>query len=253
MQSLTEVQIVIAITLLLLAITSFVVIFIVVYQNKYHKHLKEKEILKQELLKTELEIQESTMQSISQEIHDNIGQVLSLCKLHLTNMALDETNHVHDKIITTKDLLSKAIVDLRDLSKTLNKEYIAHESLIDLMQKKLIEIKRAELHHTHFRMQGLEVSVDPGKQLILFRMVQESLQNILKHADAKNISIHVNYEVGHMQISIHDDGRGFDATGYVKGNGIYNMMYKAKLIGALYKISSEPLKGTQVEISLPLY
>src|SRR3712207_2115544 len=104
-----EILIVIAGTILMLLVTSFVVVFIFIHRSQYNKHLKEKEEIKnaiqQEILKAQLEMQEQTLHTIAQEIHDNIGQVLSLAKLNLNTILLSDDNPAATKINTTKELV----------------------------------------------------------------------------------------------------------------------------------------------------
>jgi two-component system, NarL family, sensor kinase len=127
MQTLSgDIQVVIAVTFFLLLITSFVVVFVFINRNQHQKYLQEKEDAKnaflQEILKAQLEMKEKTLHTISQEIHDNIGQILSLVKLNLNTILLDDDNPAAPKITTTKELVGKAIQDLRNLSKSLNTE-----------------------------------------------------------------------------------------------------------------------------------
>jgi signal transduction histidine kinase len=88
--------------------------------------------------------------------------------------------------------------------------------------------------------------------------VQESLNNIIKHAGAQHISVILHYLAGSMNLSIQDDGEGFDKvalqdnTTRDKGTGLRNMQNRAQLIGATFNISSQPGKGTLIQVSLPL-
>src|SRR5205085_11792142 len=115
-------------TLILILVAGFTVSILFVYQKKFYKHLQEinaiKENYNQEILKTQLEIKEQTLQNISQEIHDNIGQVLSLANLQLTAIELPANTFAMNKIDKSMELVSKAIHDLRDLSKSMNAENI---------------------------------------------------------------------------------------------------------------------------------
>ncbi|MBC7920156.1 MAG: sensor histidine kinase [Ferruginibacter sp.] len=264
MQSIAgEVPIVIAITLLLLLITAFVVVFFFIYQHQYHTHLQEKEDMQntyqQELLKAQLEMKEQTLHTISQEIHDNIGQILSLVKLNLSAVLLEDDNPAARKIMDTKDLVSKAIQDLRNLSKTLNTEYISHQKLSESLQFELDLIQKSGLYETNLRVDGAERPFDPQKQLIIFRIAQEILNNIIKHARARRIAIVLNYRPDSLNVSIEDDGAGFDASalpqanGHEKGTGIGNVYHRAKLIGADFVINSHLGKGTLAHLSLPTH
>jgi signal transduction histidine kinase len=98
---------------------------------------------------------------------------------------------------------------------------------------------------------------DKQKELILFRIVQEILNNIIKHAKAEKIAVHIIYDLDKLQLTISDDGQGVnltplnenDRSGF--GLGIRNMHNRAKLIGADFNMSSSIGKGTEVKIILP--
>jgi len=254
-------HIIIALTLFMLLVTSFVVVFIFIHRHQYNKHLIEKEEIKnayqQEILKAQLEMKEQTLHTIAQEIHDNIGQVLSLAKLNLNTILLEENFPATQKVTNTKELIGKAIQDLRNLSKSLNTDHIIHKKLSESLKFELDMIQKTGMYMTNLKVEGTEEPLDPQKQLIIFRIVQEALQNIIKHAKAQYISIGLNYLPGSFIMSIKDDGTGFDLASYhnsdvsEKGTGIGNMYHRAKLMGADISIKSQIGKGTLTRISLP--
>lgn len=255
-----EIQIVIAITLLVLLITSFVIIFMFIHQRQYHHYLKDKEKLKntyqQELLKAQLEMKEQTLHNVSQEIHDNIGQILSLVKLNLNTVVVAHTKEAAEKITMTKDLVGKAIQDLRNLSKTLNTAHIHTQKLSESLQFELKLIEKTGMYQTDFQVNGTEERIDGQKQLIVFRIAQEVLQNIIKHAKAHHIRINLEYLPKLLKLHIKDDGIGFDISRNIpmeeRGTGITNMFHRAKLIGADLSINSRQNEGTIMILSLPM-
>ncbi|QHT66272.1 sensor histidine kinase [Rhodocytophaga rosea] len=257
----SEIQFVIAITLLLLLISSFVIAFMFLYQRQYHNYVREKEEMKntyeQELLKAQLEIKEQTLQNISQEIHDNIGQILSLVKLSLTTLVIEDKG-TSEKVSVAKDLVGKVIQDLRNLSRSLNTGHIHELKLSEALQFELDLIEKTGLYKTQLTVSGQEVMIDEQKRLIVFRIAQEVLQNIIKHAQASQICVSLEFTPAMLLLSVQDNGKGFDpvVTQAVpasdKGTGITNMHHRAKLIGAQFNIGSEPHKGSKANLSLPL-
>lgn len=250
-----EVQLIIAATLLLFLITSFVVGFIFIHHHQHRKYRQEKEELKsmyqQEILKAQLEMREQTLNFISQEIHDNIGQILSLVKLNLNTLSLD-TPQLSEKVGTTKNLVSQAIVDLRNLSKSLNTNHIYQQRLSELIQLELKLIEKTGQYETNFTAKGNEVPLDHQKQLIIFRITQEILNNIIKHAQAARITVELNF-CEQLKLIISDDGSGFAPSLIRGGTGINNMKYRAKLIEATLEIESAVDKGTNVVLTLYNY
>ncbi len=239
----------------------FFLIFFLFYRNVMQKRnemfLNEEKIkadFSQTLLQSQLEIQEQTLKNISQEIHDNIGQALTLAKLNLNTMP-DAREAQQEKIITTKDIISKAIGDLRDLSRSLNTDYIADMGLQKAIEYELDLISKSGTIKATLKKEGISFRTDKQKDLILFRIVQETLNNIIKHADAKTIHANLTYQDDKLVLSITDDGKGFEMSAKESDNenglGLRNMHNRAKLIGAVFSISSLPGKGTEVKVILP--
>ncbi len=210
-----------------------------------------------ELLQSQLEIQEQTFKNISQEIHDNIGQALTLAKLNLNTMPA-VSDEQKEKITTTKEIISKTIADLRDLSKGLNTDYIADMGLQKAIEYEFGLINRSSSILTSLHTEGSAYRLDKQKELILFRIIQEVLNNTIKHAAARSIKAMITYKDDEFILSIKDDGKGFvienmndkDQSG--SGLGLRNMNNRAKLIGASFAMNSVPGNGTEVRIILPI-
>lgn len=236
-----------------------IILFIFLYQKRYYEHFREKEQLQsqfqQELLRTQLEIQEQTLKNISQEIHDNIGQVLSLAKLNLTTMDMTKQDELWDKMINSKKLVSKAIQDLRDLSRSLNTDNIVAMGLIRAIEYELELIRKSGEYKTVLDITGTVVRLDAQKELIIFRIVQEVVNNILKHAGAKTIMVTAAYD-STFELKIADDGNGFDlsemSSAATNSLGLRNMQARAKMIGASFRINSIKGEGTEVIFHIPL-
>lgn len=251
---------VIAGTITLLLVGALMISFLFLYRIRHRKHLREKEELRvsyeRELLKTQLEIQEQTFRHISQEIHDNIGQMLSLTKLNLATMDSAQPAVLEQKILDSKKLVSQAIYDLRHLSHGLSTDAIAEKGLSRAIEQELEMIRKSGSYETLFESEGNPFSLDKQAELIVYRIVQETLNNIIKHAASEKIIIHLRYLQDELILEIVDNGIGFDCTplnhheGY--GLGIKNMRNRARLIGAGFQISSTIGEGTCVSLRLPV-
>jgi two-component system, NarL family, sensor kinase len=250
--------IIVAIALLLLS--ALLSCFFFFYRRHQQKHILEKEQLRlsyeQELLKTRLEIQEQTFRNISQEIHDNIGQVLSLTKLNLATMDISQPAILEQKIDDSKKLISQAIYDLRNLSHGLSTDYLANIGLSGAIGRELEVIKKSGEYETAFTLEGTAYLLDKQQELIVYRIVQETLNNIIKHATAQKIIIYLRYSPEELTLNITDNGKGFDLTplndNASHGLGIKNMHSRARLMGAVFLISSTLGIGTTVSISVPI-
>lgn len=239
----------------------FFLVFFLFYRNVMRKrnemYLNEEKLktnFQQAILQSQLEIQEQTFKNISQEIHDNIGQALTLAKLNLNTLpAINEQQQ--EKISTSKSIISKVISDLRDLSRSLNTDYVAEMGLQLALEYELGLINKSGVIQTNLHTSGEPFRMEQQHELILFRIVQEALNNIMKHAEAATISARLNYGIDKIELLLTDDGKGFSLTegniGKLPGMGLRNMQNRAKLIGAVFCMSSTPGSGTELKITVP--
>lgn len=247
---------------LMIFLVGIIVTAIIKYQNKSRNYIKEMSDLKikfqEETIQVQFETEEQTLLRISQEIHDNIGQILSLVKLNLNTCDLEDCSpDFKNKIVTTKNLVSKAITDLRQLSKSLNSQHLSRSYLSEALGHELNIINKTGIYSTEIKINGEERTIDPQKQLIIFRISQEVLNNIIKHAKATNIEVTLDYDTEFLNMVIRDNGIGFDMpineTGLSnRGNGLGNIYHRIKVIGGKADIKSERNKGTAVELNIPI-
>ncbi len=245
-------------TIIVIVFVGFVILLSFLFTTKKTKLLQEKQLLQtqfsQSLLQTQIEIQEQTLKTISQEIHDNVGQVLSLAKLNLGTFENTESDYNRTKLNDTKQLVSKAINDLRDLSASINGDKIADLGLKDAIENELKIISNTGQFVTELRIRGEYYKLAAQNEMVIFRIVQESLNNAIKHSKAKNISVDIDYAKTYCKVTIIDDGKGFDALqleATKTGVGLHNMKSRATLIGAQFSIEASINNGTIVFIELP--
>ena len=205
------------------------------------------------LLKTQLEIQEQTFQHISTEIHDNISLSLTLAKLHLHTLDWEDKEKSGDKIAMSIELLSKSISGFRDISKGLNADIIIQHGLLKAIEEELQRIRQVGLFGVEYIVTGNTVYMDNQKELIIFRIIQEGFNNIIKHAGAGNSSLLMHYGGTKLIIKIQDDGRGFD-TGRARNTqhaGVKNMETRIKILKGEMNIKSSPGQGTTLLFKIP--
>jgi two-component system NarL family sensor kinase len=239
--------------ILILFVAFVFILSIIRYRRKTLIHANEKQQLQlafqQALLQTQLEIQEQTLKTISEEIHDNVGQVLSLAKLNLNT--LDNAND--QKIQDTKNLVSKAINDLRNLSRSLHGDRIAELGLLQSITDELNILQNSGQFATHLKVMGNVYKMELQKEMVLFRIVQEAMNNAIKHSEAKNITVQMDYQPQLFCIIISDDGTGFDAealAGGKAGIGLTSMKNRIALIGGNIEMNSILNNGTTICITL---
>jgi signal transduction histidine kinase len=251
----TVVSIVIAVIIFLL-ISIFIFILVAYINHRKKKFIEEKLTMetnfKQELLQSQLETQEYSFHQISQELHDNIGQLLSSTKL-LLGITVMDMQTVPDTLKTAEQTVAKAIVDLRSLSKSLNKEWLHQFNLIENLEAEKERINAARNIEVQLVTQYEKLPLEPEAQVMLFRVVQEALQNSIKHAFPKHIIIQIKNTDDHFELNIADDGRGFDIESAKKESlGLRNMEHRVQLLGGTIEWKPNNEKGTLITITIPV-
>jgi two-component system, NarL family, sensor kinase len=231
-------------------------------RNRQIKHIKEKQQLEhnyqQEILRAQIEIQQQTLQAVSQEIHDNIGQLLSIVKMQLNTIEESPAPNPHQpQIIKTNELVSRVIEDLRSLAKGVNPEFVQTHGLAECVRFELERLQNTGLFKTNFTVSGAPRKLNLAKEFIVYRVIQESLNNTIKHAGANQVDIQFAYTDELLTCSIADNGIGFNvaealnANAADSGSGLRNMQQRIKMINGTIDISSKLGQGTNITISVP--
>ncbi|MDC8106556.1 sensor histidine kinase [Chryseobacterium sp. PTM-20240506] len=254
-------------TELLITIILFNVFFVLfvaalmVYIRKYRQRKKEylneieikNEIHQKELLATQLEIQQATMQQIGRELHDNIGQKLTLVSLYTQQLLYEnKVPEVNERIEQVSQIINQSLQDLRSLSKTLTDDNINQKEIVTLIQEEVDNTNAFKKCNVSFKHNFKQLDLGFVHKNVLLRITQEFIQNSIKHAHCKNIFINLNTSNEALwELNIQDDGIGFDRTN-IRSNGIglTNMKNRAEIIGADFTLESLKNKGTTVNITL---
>lgn len=243
-------------TLIFLLAPLALIIYINAYNRRKKRHIEEKEHLKniyqQEILKTQIEVQEQTLSNVGREIHDNITQVLSFVKLNLSRMANSMTVEQQQKITENKDLIARAIGDLRHLSRSLNFEHVMQQGLINALEAETKRVNNSGIIQINLKVEGESYSLGEQRELVLFRIFQETLNNTLKHAAASRLNVSLQYSEQLFNLTLEDDGVGFSPDEMLNnlGSGLKNMQNRAAMVGAAATIYSAPGKGCSINITL---
>ncbi|MCB0699993.1 MAG: ATP-binding protein [Chitinophagales bacterium] len=242
-------------SLTLLVFVLFVVLILFEYRKRQVRHITEKLELKHryqnEVLQTQLEVQEQSFKYVSEELHDNIAQMLSLVKIKLYKTAgKTEDENIKAGLETSTDLLSKTMDDLRNLSHTLSGGLVSKLPLPESLEKELNYVRNANEMDAALSLEGEEYDLPGEKKLLIFRIVQEAIGNAIKHGKAKRININLAYAPTQLTLTIADDGKGFDTKllNDSKGLGLQNMQVRAKLLGSMDVASSE--NGTTITLKI---
>jgi len=256
MYNLQEIDILIIVTTSVLLILSFtVVIFFLYFQKKKIAFiLNERETqlrFEEEITKSKMEIQEQALQNISWEIHDNVGQLLSVAKMQLNILQIGLPENQQEKLAETSEIIGKSLQELRGLAKSLNPETIKNNGLVDSLTLEIERFNRLKVIDASLKIINEPFNLSNEKEIILFRILQEFCNNSLKYSEAKNLDISLNFNSNSLEIAAKDNGVGFNvnATENHTGIGLLNMKSRGKLIGADIHLESSANKGTKLYIS----
>ena len=242
-------------TIAFLLLVFFSITYLLIYRRKRKAHKTEltefKKQFENQLLRAQIEVQEQTFQQIGKELHDNVGQLLSTSKMLL---GFTERNIANppDSLHTATETIGEAINQLRALSKSLDKEWLEQFSFSDNLKNEITRINHGgDIVHAEV-IQLRRDQLRAEEQIMLFRVVQEAIQNAIKHADAKMIFIKMKLDNDMLHISIADDGKGFQLTESDNSMGLKNMRHRTALLNGRISWDAASEKGTKIEISLPV-
>jgi two-component system NarL family sensor kinase len=242
------------VTIFFILLIAIIIIIAISYHSNKRIHKIELDNFQNILLQSQMEVQEQTMQTIGADLHDNIGQLLSLTSLTLGSIEVDDQAKAKEKINAAINLTGRSIKEMRQLGKLLQGEqlieaglYGAIRSEIDWVEKsgqyQIICVLEEEMPATH----------NPDKDLIIFRILQEALNNIMKHARATEVVIKLSYLDQKLQLYIEDNGVGFDieSSDHLPGMGLQNIQRRVAIVGGEVEIKSQPGAGTRLTIFIP--
>lgn len=248
-------------TLLLLFFGSLLVYYFFHQQKKRYQHLQEvaelRESFNQILLQSKLEIQEQTLDHIAKELHANFSHLVSLININLSAILSESQGNTRENILETKSLAKQLMAELKVLSVSLNSDYLMKTGFAKALGNELDRLSRTGRYKVILTKTGQEYRIRPEQEIILYRLCQEILNNIIKHAEAKAVEVTLDYSPSLFKVQIKDDGKGFDMafskekSAEMQSTGLLNMSNRAKLIYAELNITSEPGKGTLVSVSIP--
>lgn len=230
-----------------------VIIYIKRYKEKKQEYLNDLEITNEihqkELLATQLEIQQATMQEIGREIHDNIGQKLTLVSLYSQQIVYENSApQINDKIEQVTQIINESIADLRSLSQTLTNDKINTKNIVELIENEVEKANILKKSEVIFENETSNINLNFREKNVLLRIVQEAIQNSMKYSNCTEIKIQLyNEPDNNLVLKISDDGKGFDLKNIKsEGIGLKNMQKRIEMLNGSFKIISSPQSGTQI-------
>ena len=230
----------------LLAVT--IILFVVFYQKRFSQqqlHLKDLESQQQQqLFAVTNQVQEKERKRIAHDLHDDVGVVLSTAKLYLSHlMGQPETQQVAQKVDQLVDTAAQSVRQISHNLSPQNLEKFGLVSAIEEMCKQIREAHQVQVIFEHNEEKRLALSVELG----IYRIVQELLNNTLKHAQASEILAKLKFENQYVVLHYSDNGRGVDLENLSRthnfGLGLQNMIGKAEALKGKISLQSKPGEG----------
>lgn len=244
-------------TIAMSVMAMFIVLFISFYQRnqlrqKLENQKKEEEYQKQ-LLEASLQAQETERRRIAGDLHDDIGALLSATRLSLTQ--INRVAEPAESVQQTKEILDEAIHNVRRISKELSPSTLENFGLVLALQEFTDKLRRSSGKDIIFVAEGKEQRCDSKIELMLYRVVQELVNNSLKHAEAQVIRVMLRQSASQIELEVADDGVGFDIEAMQRpdvGIGLKNINSRLSIVGGKVTIVSEPNRGTRTQAVVPL-
>lgn len=222
-------------------------------KKRIEKQLIKQEISKQNLIaQAVLEAQEKEREKISKELHDNVNQVLSTAKL-LLDVAKTNSKERAQLIKKSSEQIHHAINEITKISRALVPPSISDLGLIESIKDLLENVVVSHKIKVEFKSEGdIENEVNENQKLMLFRIINQQVNNIITHAEAKRLSVQLIIDELSIELMITDDGKGFDPQKLTNnsGTGLTDILSRGKLFNAKVNIISAPGKGCKLIVKL---
>ncbi|MDP5093232.1 MAG: sensor histidine kinase [Polaribacter sp.] len=252
--------------LFLIVIISFLIILnirkkeLVAEQEKEIERQKNLTLLKEQelgIINAMIEGQEKERKHIAEDLHDNIGSVLATLKLHFENLKLNREKKEFDQeklYEKTENLIDETYKKVRNIAHAKNAGVIANVGLlhaIELMASKISDADKIQIEVVHF---GLDKRLENRLEITIFRIVQELITNIMKHAEASNATINISLYDNVLNLIIEDNGKGFDPKKIksTQGMGLDSIEKRIENLGGTFDIDSTNQKGATIIINIPI-
>ncbi len=221
-------------------------------EKKYEESLQAQRQLK-ELSKRLVDSEERERRAISRELHDEVGQSLSALLLdveNLTEMSIDE-GVFRQGLQKIKALAENCVNEVRNMALLLRPSMLDDLGLVPALEWQAREVSKRTGMFVDTVEENVSDNLPEEHKTCVYRIVQEALNNCSKHAYAKNVRVVVRQEPNHLCVSIEDDGKGFDPS-RVRGLGLVGMNERVSQLGGVWKLDSDPTRGTRLRVDLPL-
>lgn len=250
-----ELLLIVYFTVVILLLTIFGIVFFITFQRRKNNLLIEKfeaeKRFEEELTKSRLEIQEQTLKNVAWELHDNIGQLLSVANMQLNILGKSIDENSRQPVTDIKEIVAHSLQEVRSLSKSLNNEVIDYNGLEVSVKNEVDRFNRLNLINSRLDIKGENFEIPPKDTIILFRILQEFFSNVIKHSKANSLEVQFEYLPDSLKIKAWDNGIGFNIDEVQKNSGMINMKSRAEIINTGFELSSSKGAGTSLYLHYP--
>ncbi len=216
------------------------------------KQANEKEENQKAILKAEIESQEKQRNQIGSELHDNVNQILVAANMHLSLIKKGDETKAFEYINESKNLIKKAVDEIRKLTHNIDTSHLADMGLAESLKILIEDINVLKIINVKLNQTVEDAVIPSAVVLTVYRIIQEQLNNILKHAEATEVRIQVHTFKGLLKFDIADNGKGADLKTVKRGMGLSNMQNRAKAYNGKVDFFTSPGRGFSVTVEIPL-
>lgn len=247
-----EHEVILAATITTIILVMIIITLFGIFQTRKNKYIEAKKQFEQEIAKSRTEIQEQALKNIGWELHDNVGQLLSVARMQLNILQAKIPDNCKSDAADISELVGNCLKEIRLLSKTLNPDVIREIGLVKSIELELERFNKLNFLKANLEIEGEEQEITHKDEIIIFRILQEFFANVIKHSKAHSLLVRLIYKPNELVILAIDDGVGFNYSEIDKGSGLMNMQSRAELIGASYLLQSLPEKGVKLTLKYNL-
>ncbi|WP_179213194.1 sensor histidine kinase [Maribacter sedimenticola] len=206
-------------------------------------------------MRSMLEGQEKERTRIARDLHDGLGNLLSSLKVNIGSLQINFDDNNSKKIYgTASQMIDEACTEVRKIAHEMMPQSLKKLGLRKALDDLVLKMDAVHDFDAQFHVHGTEKIFDNNTNIMLFRIVQEGLNNIVKYAQAKEVLVQITYSEEWFDLTIEDDGKGFEpeAIETGKGMGLKSIAFRTDFIGGTFDLNSRPGVGTLVTINIPL-
>jgi two-component system sensor histidine kinase UhpB len=199
----------------------------------------------------QLRAQEEERKRVARDLHDEVNQALTAILLRLEALTQIAPPRLRDELAETKGLANRAMEELLQLARQLRPTALDDHGFVPAIEDQLRRFKAQHGIATSLTTRGELDDLGSDQQLVLYRVTQEALNNVARHAHADSVSVEIDRQDGTISLAIVDDGEGFEPATEERGLGLDGMAERARLVNGDFRVEARPGRGTTLRLRVP--